>query len=284
MRGLQRPRVGLWDAAAAVPWPLVVVKCRSSRRRSSAPDFQIAYSSESARACAEAAMMFVSLPIVDHVVEPSCESMMTRVRAAVAGRAVEDAHLVVDEVDRVEHRVERPQRLAQRAVERVDRAVAVGGGVQHLAVDLDLDRRLGEQLAPGPLLDEHGVVDDPERRRVVGRVAPDQQLERRLGALEREALVLELLDQLRELPGVDARPRARGPAAGRGSRCSPCRPARTRRAGPRCRRRPGRRAGSCARPWPRPRRGRRPCARTPTGRRTAGSRWGPGWRSPRRRG
>ena len=46
--------------------------------------FQIAYSSESASACADAAMMFVSLPIVLQVCEPSCESMMTRVRAAVA--------------------------------------------------------------------------------------------------------------------------------------------------------------------------------------------------------
>src|SRR3954452_18262610 len=61
-----------------------VVKCRSSRRRSSAPDFQIAYSSESARASADAAMMFVSLPIVDHSSVPSDESMITRVRAAVA--------------------------------------------------------------------------------------------------------------------------------------------------------------------------------------------------------
>ena len=80
------------------------------------------------------------------------------------GVAVEDAHLVVDEVDGVELRVERPQRLAQRAVERIDRAVAVGRGVEHLAVHLDLDGRLGEELAAGPLLDEHGVVEDPERR------------------------------------------------------------------------------------------------------------------------
>src|SRR4051812_7244801 len=72
--------VGDVVAAAAVD----VVKCRSSRRRSSAPDFQIAYSSESARASAEAAMMFVSLPIVDHSRVPSDESMITRVRAAVA--------------------------------------------------------------------------------------------------------------------------------------------------------------------------------------------------------
>ena len=45
-----------------------------------------------------------------------------------------------------------------------------------------------------------------------------------------------------------------------------------RRAGPRCRRPPGRCAGSSARPWPRRRRGRRPCARRPTGRHRAGSR------------
>ena len=90
--------------------------------------------------------------------------MMTRVRAAVAGVAVEDADLVVDEVDVVDRRVERPERLAQRGVEGVDRAVAVGRGVQGLAVDLDLDRRLGQQLAPVALLHEAGVVDDPERR------------------------------------------------------------------------------------------------------------------------
>ena len=82
--------------------------------------------------------------------------------------AVEDAHLVVDEVDVVDARVERAERLAQRGVEGVDRAVAVGRGVEDLAVDLDLDRRLGQQLAAVALLDEAGVVDDPERRDVVG--------------------------------------------------------------------------------------------------------------------
>ena len=61
-----------------------VVKWRSSRRRSSAPPFQIAYSSESASAIADAAMMFVSEPIVVQVRAPSAESMITRVRAAVA--------------------------------------------------------------------------------------------------------------------------------------------------------------------------------------------------------
>ena len=106
-------------------------------------------------------------------------------------------------MDAVELRVERPERLAERRVEGVDRAVAVGGGVEDLAVDLDLDGRLGEELAALALLDEAGVVDDPERRRVVRLVAADQQLEARLGALEREALALELLDELAEDLGVD---------------------------------------------------------------------------------
>ena len=72
-------------------------------------------------------------------------------------------------MDLVDARVERAERLAQGRVEGVDRAVAVGRGVEDLAVDLDLDGRLGEQLAAVALLDEAGVVDDPERRRVVGR-------------------------------------------------------------------------------------------------------------------
>ena len=71
-------------------------------------------------------------------------------------------------MDVVEPRVERAERLAQGGVERVDRAVAVGRGVEDLAVDLDLDGRLGQQLAAVALLDEAGVVDDPERRDVVG--------------------------------------------------------------------------------------------------------------------
>ncbi len=110
-------------------------------------------------------MMFVSLPIVDQVRAPSVESMIDPGPGRGRRPAVEDAHLVVDQVDVVDARVERPERLAQRGVEGVDRAVAVGGGVEDLAVDLDLDGRLGQQLAPVALLDEAGVVDDPERRR-----------------------------------------------------------------------------------------------------------------------
>src|SRR5204863_8245761 len=63
----RRRRVAGWLCCGHLgPSPAVtVVKCRSSRRRSSAPLFQIAYSSESPRAVAEAAMMFVSEPMGD---------------------------------------------------------------------------------------------------------------------------------------------------------------------------------------------------------------------------
>ena len=75
--------------------------------------------------------------------------------------------------------------------------------MEDLAGDLDLDRGLGQQLPAGPLLDEHGEVDDPEGGAVARRVAPDQQLERCLGALEGEAVGLELLDQHGQLARVD---------------------------------------------------------------------------------
>ena len=67
----------------------------------------MAYSSESASADAEAAMMLVSLPIVDQVRAPSIESMIDPGPGRRRRAAVEDAHLVVDEVDLVELRVER---------------------------------------------------------------------------------------------------------------------------------------------------------------------------------
>ena len=177
------------------------------------------------------------------------------------GIPVEDAHLVVHEVDAVELRIEGAQRLAQRRVQGVDRTVAVGGSVEHLAVDLDLDRRLGAQVLAVALLDEDGEVDQLEGRRVVAAVAPDEELEGGLGALEAGALGLELLDELAQLARIDdalqlmaellraplgvdapaqlADDEARLVADERRDRC----------------------AGTSGAPWPWPRRGRRPCGR-----------------------
>src|SRR5260221_7980733 len=115
----------------------------------------------------------------------------------------EDPDLVVIQMDRVENRVERAERLAESCIERVHGAIPVRGRVQQLAVDLDLHGRLGPQLAVGTLLDEARVVDDPERRRVLSLVATNQELERRLCTLERQALALEALHEVAEDARID---------------------------------------------------------------------------------
>ena len=106
-----------------------------------------AYSSESTSASQEASMMFSETPIVPHSRSPSEESSRTRVTALGAVGLVEDPHLVVGQLDLGEVRVAVGDRRAQGAVEGVDRAVALGDLDVALAVDHDLDRRLG--LAPG---------------------------------------------------------------------------------------------------------------------------------------
>ena len=87
---------------------------------------------------------------------------------------------------------------AQRAVERVDRAVALGGAHVALAVDPDLDRRLGLDLAVGALLDDRAPRLEPEQRLVAAGLLAQQQLERAVGGLELVAVVLELLDALED--------------------------------------------------------------------------------------
>ena len=139
-RSLDAPSAVRNGAPASVAWPRWATACarptrcrpgpgpqaepgtrwgasmpRSSLRRSEAPVFQMAYSSESASAWAEAAMMLVADPMVDHRGFPR-----SRVddHAGAGGRrlgAVEDAHLVVHEVHRVELRVERESALRSAA-------------------------------------------------------------------------------------------------------------------------------------------------------------------------
>ncbi len=61
-------------------------------------------------------------------------------------------------MDCVQLGVERAEGLAQGAVQGVDGAVAVGGGVEHLTGHLDLDCGLGKKLGTAALLDQDGVV------------------------------------------------------------------------------------------------------------------------------
>src|SRR4051794_656094 len=107
---------------------------------------------------------------------------------------VEDADLVVVESDRRDLGVGAGQRLAERGVGRVDRAVAVGGGVVQLAADHELDRGLGERLAAVALAEQDLVVDQLERGPVRGVLAPQHERDRGLGGLERAAGLLALLE------------------------------------------------------------------------------------------
>ena len=74
-------------------------------------------------------------------------------------------------------------RVAERAVERVDRAVALGGADVARVADPELDRRLGLDPAVGALLGDDAEALEPEQRLVAARLAAQQQLEGRVGGL-----------------------------------------------------------------------------------------------------
>ena len=94
-----------------------------------------------------------------------------------------------------------PDRRAQRVVERVHRAVALGRAHEALAADPDLDRGLGLHLAVGSLLHEHAPRLEPEQRLVLSCLLSHEQLEGPVGDLELKALVLEFLDALEHALG-----------------------------------------------------------------------------------
>ena len=90
---------------------------------------------------------------------------------------------------------------AQRPVERVDGAVALGRAHVALAVDPDLDRGLGLHPAVLALLDDRPPRLEPEQRLVLAGLLADQQVERAVGRLELVAAVLEVLDPIDDACG-----------------------------------------------------------------------------------
>ena len=98
-----------------------------------------------------------------------------------------------------ELRIGLPDRPAQRRVDRVDRAVALGGEHVTFLTDPHLDGRLGVELAGADLVgDDAHRLDLEEVLLPTGRTA-HQQLERRVGGLEVVALVLEPLEFVDDL-------------------------------------------------------------------------------------
>src|SRR5438552_3300888 len=108
----------------------------------------------------------------------------------------EHAHLVVVEAHLFDLRVELAECLAKRAVEGVDRPVPLRRRVLDLPVRaLEHDGRLGDRrLALGALLVDHAKADQAvEAQAAAVDRLPHEELEGRLGALEGEALRLEVL-------------------------------------------------------------------------------------------
>ena len=92
------------------------------------------------------------------------------------------------------------QRLTQRAIQCVDRAIAFRGGEHPLPRHVHCYRRLGNHRAVHSVIDDHPVGLQRKRRR--GRHLVDflaqQQFEGGVGGLERPAPRFEILD-----PGRD---------------------------------------------------------------------------------
>ena len=91
------------------------------------------------------------------------------------------------------------ERVAQRSVERVHGAVALGGADVALAIDPDFYRRLGLHPAVGPLLDNRPPGFEAEQGLVLAGFPADQELERAIGGFEVITAVLEFLDPLDQL-------------------------------------------------------------------------------------
>lgn len=92
--------------------------------------------------------------------------------------AVDDAHLVVGQVNVRQFRIERLQRLAQRAIERMHRTIAFRRGDFALAIHLHLDDRRRTELALGRLLTNDLEVFEFKERTVAPELLADDQLER----------------------------------------------------------------------------------------------------------
>src|SRR5882724_12704746 len=115
---------------------------------------------------------------------------------------VEDADLVVEEAHLAQVGVEVLEGLAERMVERIDGAMARGGGVLGDTLDPEPHRGLGHRLGIAALLlDDDAEAVEIEVGLVIAEGPLHEELEGGLRALELEALVLHALQHLEDAPG-----------------------------------------------------------------------------------
>src|SRR5687768_12325378 len=94
------------------------------------------------------------------------------------------------------------ERVAQRAVEGVYGTVALRRADVALAVDPDLDRRLGLHAAILALLGDHAPRLEPEERLVLAGLLADEEVKGPVGGLELVAGVLQRLHPLDHTRGA----------------------------------------------------------------------------------
>ena len=162
-------------------------------------------------------MTFSETPIEPHTSWPSEASISTRVIAPVPLASSRMRTLKL--TSSMSRRCGWISPIASRSAvsSALHRAVALGRAHVALAVDPDLDRGLGLDLAVGALLDDHAPGLQAEQRLVVAGLLAHEQLEGAVRGLELKAAVLELLDALDDAPGRASSSELRAELAGSGS-------------------------------------------------------------------
>ena len=148
--------------------------------------------------------MLGETPTVDQRVPlPSALSIITRVTASRA--AGEDAHFVIDEAQVLQDAGIFAEVFAQRAVERVDRAVADGDVVERLVAHFHFHHGFGDRDPFAQrivaALDHDAETFHVEIVRHLSQRAPRQQFERRFGAVigvAQEFALLHVFQQTRQ--------------------------------------------------------------------------------------
>ena len=139
-------------------------------------------------------MMLALTPIVVQSRSPSVASSSTRVTAPVAPAPSRMRTLKSVRCTRSSCGIGAVEGAAQRRVDGVDRAVALGREHAAIVADPHLDGRLGRELAVGQLVGDDAHALDAEEVLLPSGRPPHQQLERGVGGLEVVALVLEPLE------------------------------------------------------------------------------------------
>ena len=113
------------------------------------------------------------------------------------GLGIDHADFIVDQVHFGQIGKRAVERLADRCVESVDRAVALGHLVADLVADAELDRRFGRRLAVARVLHVHVVVEQLEMGLEDAGALAHEQIEGPLGGFELVARMF-LGDDLRK--------------------------------------------------------------------------------------